>query len=93
MAAEGYPGDYRKGDAIAGLGTVDAEHIKVFHAGTAWRDGCVVTDGGRVLCVTALGDSVTAARTAAYRGVEHIDWPGCFYRTDIGYRAVDRESA
>jgi phosphoribosylamine--glycine ligase len=91
MAAEGYPGSYRKGDRITGLPTVDAADCKVFHAGTAVKDGNVVTSGGRVLCVTALGDSVTAAQTRAYETVDVIRWEGAWCRSDIGYRAIARE--
>ena len=92
LAAGGYPGDYRQGDVITGLDTVDASDLKVFHAGTAEQDGQVVTRGGRVLCVTALGDSVAAAQTRAYQGVEQIRWDDVYYRTDIGYRAIAREA-
>ncbi len=94
MAAAGYPGSYRKGDVIHGLEAAAAlEDVKVFHAGTALRDGAVVTAGGRVLCVTALGENVTAARRRAYEAVGQIHWEGAFYRSDIGYRAVAREEA
>jgi phosphoribosylamine--glycine ligase len=92
MAAEGYPGSYRKGDAIAGLTNADSEDCKVFHAGTALRDDTVVTGGGRVLCVTALGETVTAAQARAYETVGAIRWDGAWCRSDIGYRAIARES-
>ena len=92
MAAGGYPGSYRKGDAITGLEALDSDRLKVFHAGTARDDeGRVVTAGGRVLCVTALGDSLPRAREEAYAGVERIQWADHYYRTDIGYRALDRD--
>ncbi|SFT50073.1 phosphoribosylamine--glycine ligase [Halomonas saccharevitans] len=91
LAAGGYPGSYRKGDAIEGLGAAEATGCKVFHAGTAERDGQVVTAGGRVLCVTALGDDVAAARDLAYRGVAEIRWPEVLYRRDIAHRAIARE--
>ncbi|HKJ77024.1 MAG TPA: phosphoribosylamine--glycine ligase, partial [Gammaproteobacteria bacterium] len=87
MAAGGYPGGNRKGDPIAGLEGLDSEDLKVFHAGTREEDGQVVTAGGRVLCVTALGGSVAAARDRAYEGVGAIRWEGVHYRTDIGHRA------
>jgi len=92
LAAGGYPGRYRKGDAIAGLDAAEASGCKVFHAGTA-EDAAsqVVTAGGRVLCVTALGESVAAARDQAYRGVANITWPDMLYRRDIAYRAIARE--
>lgn len=91
MAAGGYPGSYRKGDVIAGLEGVDSDTVKVFHAGTREDRGNVVTNGGRVLCVTALGDTVYEAQERAYQAVGHIRWDGVYYRTDIGYRAVIRE--
>jgi len=89
LAAGGYPGDYRKGDVITGL-PPDAGDVKVFHAGTRLRDGDVVTNGGRVLCVTALGDTVAAAQVRAYEVVHGISWDGMYYRKDIGHRAVHR---
>ncbi|MCK2041459.1 phosphoribosylamine--glycine ligase [Chromohalobacter sp. TMW 2.2308] len=92
MAAGGYPDAYRKGDVIEGLDGAEAVGCKVFHAGTALRDdGRVVTSGGRVLCVTALGARVTVAREHAYEGVAAIDWPEALYRRDIAHRAVARE--
>jgi len=94
MAAGGYPEDYPKGDAIAGLADADAvAGVKVFHAGTRLDGERVVTDGGRVLCVVGLGDSVTAARDAAYRGVDCIRWDRACFRRDIGHRAIARETA
>ena len=91
LAAGGYPDDYRKGDVISGLPTADNREAKVFHAGTVLKDGQVLTAGGRVLCATALGESVTAAQQAAYQLVDQIHWDGVFSRRDIGYRAVARE--
>ena len=91
MAAGGYPGEYRKGDTIEGLPTVEQPDVKVFHAGTAQRDGRVITSGGRVLCVCALGDTVARAQASAYTQVHAIRWEGAYYRNDIGYRAVARE--
>ncbi|WP_339486794.1 phosphoribosylamine--glycine ligase [Pseudomonas sp. EL_65y_Pfl2_R95] len=93
MAAGGYPADYAKGDAIQGLENAAATAGKVFHAGTALKDGQVVTSGGRVLCATALGDTVQQAQQNAYALAAKVDWQGCFYRKDIGYRAIDRENA
>jgi phosphoribosylamine--glycine ligase len=91
LAAEGYPGAVEKGRPIAGLETLrDWRDGVVFHAGTAARDGQVVTDGGRVLGVTALGDTIEAAVGEAYRGVARISWPGMHYRRDIGHRALRR---
>lgn len=91
LAAGGYPESYRTGDVIEGLPAVDDPACKVFHAGTREKDGKVVTAGGRVLCACALGDTIAAAREQAYRCVEGIDWADVYYRTDIGYRALERE--
>ncbi|WP_079203293.1 phosphoribosylamine--glycine ligase [Pseudomonas sp. CC6-YY-74] len=91
LAAGGYPGDYAKGEVIEGLADAAALEGKVFHAGTALKDGQVVTAGGRVLCATAIGASVADAQQQAYRLAEKIRWNGCFYRQDIGYRAIARE--
>lgn len=91
LAAGGYPGAYAKGDIIYGL-PPDAPDCKVFHAGTRFDDDeNVVTNGGRVLCVTALGGSVMAAQARAYETAREIDWEGVYYRSDIGYRAIARE--
>jgi phosphoribosylamine--glycine ligase len=90
LAAGGYPGDYAKGDVIEGL-TQGSETAKVFHAGTKQVDGKVTTNGGRVLCATALGNSVTEAQNNAYALVKEISWNGMFYRDDIAYRAIARE--
>ena len=93
MAAGGYPDSYPKGDVITGLEAVnDINTIgKVFHAGTAEKDGNIVTNGGRVVCVVALGDSVTQAQQKAYQAVDKISWDKVYYRTDIGHRAIARE--
>ena len=90
MAAEGYPDSPRKGDAITHL-PADSEDVHVFHAGTAEQDGQVVTAGGRVLCVTALGDNVRSAQKAAYEVADQIQFAGRQYRRDIGHRAVARK--
>ncbi|GAA0209604.1 phosphoribosylamine--glycine ligase [Kangiella japonica] len=93
MAAGGYPDSYPKGDVITGLDQVNDTNTigKVFHAGTAEKDGNIVTNGGRVVCVVALGDSVTAAQQKAYQAVDKISWDKVYYRTDIGHRAIARE--
>jgi phosphoribosylamine---glycine ligase len=91
MAAGGYPDAYAKGDRIDGLDAADSTDCKVFHAGTALKDGVVVSNGGRVLCVTALGTTVAAAQQLAYSACAHIHWNEAFYRRDIGYRAIERE--
>lgn len=93
LAAGGYPDSYHKGDAIEGLEGTETDSTKVFHAGTTTRDGKVVTNGGRVLCAVALGDSVTEAQKRAYELVGKIHWNNVYYRTDIGHRAVAREAA
>ncbi|GGB17197.1 phosphoribosylamine--glycine ligase [Agarivorans gilvus] len=93
LAAAGYPGSYPKGDVIS-LPSLseESDSAKVFHAGTAEKDGAIVTNGGRVLCATALGNSVTEAQANAYALVEKVSWQGMFYRKDIGYRAIAREN-
>ncbi|MFC3031474.1 phosphoribosylamine--glycine ligase [Pseudoalteromonas fenneropenaei] len=93
LAAKGYPGDYPKGDAISGLQVSYPEGEKVFHAGTKQDGEHVVTAGGRVLCATALGHTVTEAQKRAYALVKDIHWDGVEYRTDIAYRAIAREQA
>ncbi len=93
MAAKGYPGSYEKGTVIEGLERAEEDPlVKVFHAGTARGDGGeLLAVGGRVLNVTALGDTITEAQRRAYDAVAKIDWPEGFYRKDIGWRAVERE--
>ena len=91
LAAGGYPGAYNKGDIISGLETNQADDAKTFHAGTSIENGNVVTNGGRVLCATALGNSVTEAQQKAYQLVKQIDWQDVQYRNDIAYRAIKRE--
>lgn len=89
MASEGYPGDYEKGREISGLDAADAlEDVKVFHAGTRLEDGRVLTDGGRVLGVTALGDTISTAKLQAYKGVKEIRWKGAWCRKDISDKAL-----
>jgi phosphoribosylamine--glycine ligase len=91
LAAEGYPGDITKGDVIAGLGQ-SPEDTKIFHAGTTLSaDGHTLTNGGRVLCVTALGDTVLEAQVAALEVCGQVTFNGMQYRSDIGYRAIERE--
>lgn len=91
LAAGGYPDNYDKGIEIKGLDGIDTSSAKVFHAGTTLIDNKVLTNGGRVLCATALGTNVSNAQRAAYQLAKHISWDGMFYRSDIGYRAVARE--
>ncbi|MEA3416041.1 MAG: phosphoribosylamine--glycine ligase [Thermodesulfobacteriota bacterium] len=91
MASGGYPGSYKKGVPIAGLKQVGRmKDVVVFHAGTAAKDKTVVANGGRVLGVTALGDSITNAISKAYRAVSKISWNNVYYRKDIGQKAVER---
>jgi phosphoribosylamine---glycine ligase len=91
LAAGGYPGSYAKGKIISGLATNQKTDRKTFHAGTANSNGDVVTAGGRVLCATALGQSVTEAQKAAYELLHEISWDEVQFRTDIAYRAIERE--
>jgi phosphoribosylamine--glycine ligase len=95
MAAENYPGDPVKGTIIRNLAAAAnaAPEIEIFHAGTARKGDDLVADGGRVLVITALGDSVTEAQARAYAAVDAIDWRGGFSRRDIGWRAVAREKS
>ncbi|ANQ22894.1 phosphoribosylamine--glycine ligase [Vibrio natriegens] len=93
LAAGGYPAAYNKGDVISGLPQAEVEGEKVFHAGTESKDGDVVTNGGRVLCATALGHSVSEAQQRAYELAKQISWDGMFHRNDIGYRAIAREQS
>jgi len=94
LAAGGYPASYNKGDEISGLPTTDVDGEKVFHAGTkTGANGETLTNGGRVLCATALGNTVTEAQQRAYELTKKISWKDSFYRTDIGYRAIAREKS
>ena len=89
LASKGYPGDYAKGDVIRGLGTKVNDTV-VFHAGTIEKGDQVVTNGGRVLCVTSLGDDIQAAQAGAYDAIRHLKWANMMFRGDIGWRAVNR---
>ncbi|WP_305371839.1 phosphoribosylamine--glycine ligase [Photobacterium leiognathi] len=91
LAAGGYPASYNKGDVISGLPQQEVAGEKVFHAGTTNNQGDIVTNGGRVLCATAMGDSVLEAQQCAYALAKQISWDGMFHRDDIGYRAIARE--
>lgn len=93
LAAGGYPGDYTKDEVISGLPTQESAGQKVFHAGTETQGDQVVTNGGRVLCATALGNTVLEAQQRAYQLADQIQWNGMFCRRDIGYRAIAREQA
>jgi phosphoribosylamine--glycine ligase len=89
MAAGGYPGAYRQGDVISGLPSVEYPDTKVFHAGTKQTAKGIVTAGGRVLCICALGGTIQEAQANAYRLAEGIRWDNAYYRTDIGYKAIN----
>lgn len=97
LAAGGYPNSYNKGDIISGLPSLDSNGAsadvseKVFHAGTTEINGNICTNGGRVLCVTALGENVSDAQVQAYKLAAKISWNGMFYRDDIAWRAIERE--
>ena len=93
MAAKGYPGDYLRGSVIEGLDeAAKVEGVEIFHAGTKAVDGKIVANGGRVLNVSAIGKSVNEAQQRAYQAISRIRWPEGFYRHDIGWRAIERES-
>ncbi len=93
LAAGGYPNSYEKGDVINGIDDANAADIKVFQAGTAFNSQDeTITNGGRVLCVTALGENVTEAQKRAYDGVKKIHWNNMYFRDDIGHRAIKREA-
>lgn len=91
VASKGYPGGFTKGQVIGGLDAVEAAGTTVFHAGTSEKDGHIVNNGGRVLGVTALGETVGAAQQTVYAALKYLGWSGGVYRSDIGYRAVARE--
>jgi phosphoribosylamine--glycine ligase len=93
MAGSAYPARGDSGSPIAGIEAAEATGALVFHAGTALKEGTLVTSGGRVLDVTGLGGTIGEARRAAYAGVEKIHWPGMRYRSDIALRAAEREGA
>jgi len=91
LAAGGYPASYAKGKPISGLNKADSDTQKVFHAGTAGDGNTVTTNGGRVLCVVGLGETVAAAAKSAYESVDKIEWQDVYFRRDIGHRAIARE--
>ena len=91
MAARGYPGAYAKGSEIKGLEDAGRDtNVQIFHAGTRREGDRILADGGRVLGVTARGDTIAKAKARAYAAIDQIDWPGGFYRSDIGWRALPR---
>ncbi len=88
MAAGGYPDSYQQGAVISGLPEQEMDGVKVFHAGTQMQDDAIITAGGRVLCVCALGDTIQEAQTKAYELAKDIYWDNVYYRTDIGFKAI-----
>lgn len=92
LASGGYPESYDKGQTISGLHQQLGSHQKIFHAGTAEKDGSIVTNGGRVLCATALGTSVSEAQQEAYKVLHQVSWDKVYFRNDIAYRAIAREN-
>jgi phosphoribosylamine--glycine ligase len=84
LASAGYPAAPRRGDPIVGIEVADDPGVLLFHAGTDWQDGTLVTAGGRVLCVTGLARTMSAALERAYATIENISFPGMLYRRDIG---------
>jgi phosphoribosylamine--glycine ligase len=93
LAAGGYPDSYARGKVISGLDSPAPAAAKIFYAGTALDGARVVTNGGRVLCATAMGPSVSAAQANAYKLAANIQWDGMYYRKDIGWRAIARENS
>ena len=92
ISSGGYPGSYEKGHAISGIEDADAlDDVKVFHAGTGAEDGKITAIGGRVLGVTAAGDDLKGAIDQAYKAVEKISWKDCYFRRDIGAKAMNME--
>ncbi|MFT6092895.1 MAG: phosphoribosylamine--glycine ligase [Pseudohongiellaceae bacterium] len=92
MAAGGYPDSYNKGDVISGLADTGSKDLKVFHAGTVKSKGEVLTNGGRILCAVALGETVSQAQNSAYKLVNTVSWKDVYFRKDIAYRAIAREN-
>ena len=90
LAARGYPHGYAKGKDITNI-PLEKDDLKIFHAGTKIESNSLKSNGGRVLCVTSLGDSVESAQNKAYDAISEIEWEDAFYRKDIGYRAIARE--
>lgn len=91
MSAGGYPAKYEKGNEILGLDKAENENVLVFHAGTAKKDGKIVTNGGRVLGVVALGDDIKTAVDKVYEDIKLIDFKDVYYRKDIAHRAFNRK--
>ena len=89
MSSKGYPEQYETGHEISGLSEFNnAKNLKVFHSGTALDNGKILTNGGRVLCVTALGADIKTSKALADSAVSNIDWEGCYCRKDIGFRVI-----
>ncbi len=92
MAAKGYPGEYKKGSVIENLQNIENENIKIFHAGTKRMEEKFLANGGRVLNIVALGDNVAMAQNRAYQAIRKIDWKDGFFRSDIGFRAIEEKN-
>lgn len=93
LASQGYPGEYQQGHMISGLTYKERSDEKIFHSGTRFNENHhIVTSGGRVLCLTALGNDISKARERAYQLTKKLQWEGCFFRKDIGYRAIERKN-
>ncbi|MCA1748698.1 MAG: phosphoribosylamine--glycine ligase, partial [Sphingomonadales bacterium] len=91
IAAKGYPGEAKKGGKVAGIEDAETASVTVFQAGTSGERGKLTASGGRVLNVTAIGSTLESARRTAYMAVRKIDFPGGFYREDIGWRELERD--
>ncbi len=93
LASQGYPGEYQQGHIISGLPYKERSDEKIFHAGTRFNENHhIVTSGGRVLCLTTLGNDISKARKRVYQLTKKLQWEGCFFRKDIGYRAIERKN-
>jgi len=88
MSSRGYPESYERGFQITGLDNLNNNDIKVFHSGTRNQDNKTLTNGGRVLCVTALGEDIKKSKELAYSAVSRIKWTGSYFRKDIGFRVI-----
>ena len=88
MSSKGYPESYETGNTITGLKNLNDKNLKIFHSGTKKESNKILTSGGRVLCVTALGEDINKSRELAYSAISEINWKGCYFRKDIGFRVI-----